>query len=57
MFQVDGIDNMAIRNYDAKSSKRCCKILVVLLSHDFYLVDGMVKFFIEVVVKVIANPI
>jgi hypothetical protein len=53
MFQVDGIDIMAIRNFGAKFSKRCCKILVVLLSHDFHLVDGMVNFFI----KVVANPI
>jgi hypothetical protein len=53
MFQVDDIDIMAINNSNAKSLKGCCKIQVVLLSHDFCQVDWIVNFLI----KVIASPI
>jgi hypothetical protein len=36
MYQIDGIDIVATRNFSVKSLKRCCKIRVVLLLHDFY---------------------
>jgi hypothetical protein len=49
-----GISVQNLQKDVAKSSKKCCKILVVLLSQDFYL-DGMVKFFIKVVASPILN--